>query len=190
MLIIWFFFSFWMETNECFENLLCCKIQSFFLSLFFQTDDVFINFVVVFLHRFIKAKDGLVDFFFKISEKSLHNGNHLSFGFSYFLLQLLLFFDFYSLMFFHIDHLVAKLLYILFEKSIQVSHYFMNTILEKEFTFRTGHKFFRTYVHQCVFWCRWGREEAGIQDFCKSWRWVLWGERRNAWAYRFVQPSK
>lgn len=140
-----------MESNQCFENLFSSKIQTLFFNLFFEADYVFIDFVVVFLHRFIEAKDGFVDLLFKISEKSLHNSNHLSFRFSYFLLELLLFFDFYPLMFFHIKHLVTKFLHILFEKSIQVSNYFMNTILEKEFTFRTVRKFFLTYAHLCVF---------------------------------------
>ena len=49
-------------------------------------------------------------------------------------------------MLFHVTHVIIEIFNIFFEKAIQVSNNFMNTMLRELFTFRTDHRFAMIYA--------------------------------------------
>ncbi len=111
---------------------------------------MFFDFCVALFRRLVKASHGFSDFLFKVTEKSFHNCKHLNFSLANLFFQLLLLFDFYSLMLFHVKQMIIELFDVFFEKTIQISNYFMDTTYRKRLTSRIDHRFFRIYVHQCV----------------------------------------
>ncbi len=154
LFLICLFFSFSVEPYQSFKDFICSKVYAFFFNLFLQTLNMFFNFSIVFLHRLVKASHWLGHFLLKITKKSFNNSDHLAFCFSDPFLELLLLFDFDSLMFLHVTHVIIEILDIFFEKAIQVSNYFMNTMLREFYTFRTDHRFAKIYALQYGFWCK------------------------------------
>lgn len=151
LLFISFFLPFGMESNQSFENFICCKVCTFFFYFKFEGCDMLLDFSVVFFVWIIEAHNRFVDFFFKITEKSFNNSDHLWFSFSNSFLKLLLLLYFYRLMFSYIFNLVVQTLYVFFEKSIKVTNNFMNAKNREILTSKIDRKFAMTYALQCGF---------------------------------------